>query len=166
MSTFAQHLVVNGSLGFNVDKIVNGELIIATQNTLNTSYFNLLIYSLADPLNPQLVSNTTVDYQFVTDLLVNSTGTAAFIPLDGVDEFFGSIDAQTGDLLSLDLSNASQPKLADVLFNNNGPPTKAAITMSTAACSSTTTWRTSPARRSTGGNLPERHGATVDRRHV
>ncbi len=59
----------------------------------------------------------------MTDLLVNSTGTAAFIPLDGVDEFFGSIDAQTGDFLSIDLSNPSQPQLADVLFNNNGPPT-------------------------------------------
>ena len=35
----------------------------------------------------------------------------------------GSIDAQTGDFLSIDLSNPSQPQLADVLFNNNGPPT-------------------------------------------
>ncbi len=122
VGTFAQNLVVNGSLGFNVDKIVNGELIIATQNTLNTSYFNLLVYSLADPLNPQLVSNTKVDYQFVSDLLVNSTGTAAFIPLSGVDSFFGFIDGQSGDFLSLDLSNLSQPQLADVLYNNVGPP--------------------------------------------
>ena len=61
VGTFAQNIIVNGSLGFNVNKIVNGELIVATQNTLNTSYFNLLVFSLTDPLNPQLVSNTKVE---------------------------------------------------------------------------------------------------------
>ncbi len=28
VGTFAQNIIVNGSLGFNVDKIVNGELIV------------------------------------------------------------------------------------------------------------------------------------------
>jgi hypothetical protein len=123
VGTFAQNIIVNGTLGFNVDKVVNGELFVATQNTLNTSYFNVLIFSLTDPLNPQLVSNTTVDYQFVSDLLVNSTGTAAFIPIAAVIQGLGGlIQDQTGSFLSLDLSNPSLPDLADVLFNDRGSP--------------------------------------------
>jgi hypothetical protein len=102
---------------------VNGELIVATQVTLNSYLFKLLIYSLADPLSPQLVSNTTINYSFVSDLLVNSTGTAAFIPIFSLIQGFGGlIQDQTGSFLSLDLSNPSQPQLADVLFNDRGSP--------------------------------------------
>ena len=122
VGTFAQNVIVKGSLGFNVDKVVNGKLIVATQNTVNSNLFNLLIYSLASPLSPQLVSNTTVNYRFMSDLLVNSTGTAAYATLNGVYAIGGIFDGQSGDFLSLDLSNPSKPQLADVLFNNQGPP--------------------------------------------
>ena len=84
IEVFGQSNTVDGSSGFNVAKVVDGYLIVATTLSFNAGQFNLLVFSLADPTNPTLVSNTSIGQQFLSDLFVNSTGTEAFVPLDGV----------------------------------------------------------------------------------
>ena len=63
LETFGQNDLVNGQFGFNVAKVVDNELLVGTSNGNNGSVFNLLVYSLANPASPTLVSNTTIDYR-------------------------------------------------------------------------------------------------------
>ena len=56
-------------------------LLVGTTATRNANQFSLLIYSLADPLSPQLVSNTLIDYQFMSDMLVE--GNTVLVPTAG-----------------------------------------------------------------------------------
>ncbi len=123
IGTISTKDIVQGSLAFNVVRVVDNTLYLATTTTLNANQFNLLVYSLADPANPQFVSNTVIPYRFLTDLLVNSTGTAAFVPTDGYDYILnGTIIGQFGTFVSLDTSDPASPALSDVLFNNRGTP--------------------------------------------
>ncbi len=124
LKTFATDTTVLGTLGFNIVKIVDGDLYVATTTRLDADQFNLLVYSLADPENPQLQSNTPIDYTFLNDLLVNSTGTAAFVPTDGYtfSQGAGQILDQYGTVVAVDLSNPLAPNLDGVLFNNRGEP--------------------------------------------
>ena len=111
----------NGGLGFNIAKVVDGFLIVATTVTFNAGHFNLLVFSLTDPTNPTLVSNTSIDDQFLSDLLVNSTGTVAFVPLDGVNISGGNpatIFDHFGNFASIDLSDPTMPTLGSLLFNS------------------------------------------------
>ncbi len=115
--------IVQGTLGFNVVRVVGTNLFLATTTTHNATQFDLLDYSLADPASPQFVSDTPIDYTFLSDLLVNSTGTAAFVPTDGINYVAGTfITDSYGSFLSVDLSSPSSPKLADVLQNDRGAP--------------------------------------------
>jgi uncharacterized membrane protein len=122
IETFGQSDLVNGAFGFNVAKVVNGELLVGTSNGNNGSVFNLLVYSLANPAAPTLVSNTTIDYRFLADLLVNSTGTAAYVPTNGFFYSGSTIFQRFGDLVSVDLSNPTMPTLGSSLFTNEGQP--------------------------------------------
>lgn len=123
VKTFGQSDVPNGQFGFNIVKVVQGQLVVATQVTLNANQFNLLDYSLADPTNPQLVSNTAIPYRFLSDLLANSTNTAAFVPTNGFNFFpGGTIFDRFGSFVSIDLSNVSNPTVGGALFNNRGTP--------------------------------------------
>ena len=88
--------------------------------TLNPSSFTLLIYSLADPLHPQLVSQTPIDYVFISDLLIQ--GNTILVPTTGADYFAGVFSFQFGSLVSLDVSNPAKPVLDDVLYNDRGSP--------------------------------------------
>ena len=107
---FGQNDIINGQFGFNVAKVVNGELIVGTSNGNNGSVFNLLVYSLADPANPTFVSNTTINYRFLSDLLVNSTGTAVYVPTNG---FFYSGTTIYSRFRRLRLDRPDQPHDAD-----------------------------------------------------
>ncbi len=122
IEVFGQSNTVNGKLGFNIAKVVNGYLIVATTITYNASGFNLLVFSLADPANPQLVSNTAVSDRFLADLLVNSTGTDAFVPVDGENLFGSSVYSRFGNFVSIDLSDPTQPTVGSTLFNDNYEP--------------------------------------------
>ena len=122
VGVFGQNDIVNGQFGFNVAKIVNGELLVGTSNGNNGSVFNLLVYSLTDPTAPQLESNTTINYRFLSDMLVNSTGTDVFVPTNGFFHFGSSISQLFGDLVSVDLTDPTAPALAGSLFNNEGQP--------------------------------------------
>lgn len=122
VNTITSSSIVQGSLGFNVVRVVGDDLYVATTTTYDASEFNLLVYSLADPENPTFISNTPIDYAFLTDLIVNSTGTAAFVPTNGIYYYGGGdIFAQTGTFLSINLSDPTSPTLGNVLFNSQGP---------------------------------------------
>ena len=114
--------ITNGQFGFNVARVVNGELLVGTSNGNNGSVFNLLVYSLANPASPTLVSNTTINYRFLSDLLVNSTGTAAYVPTNGFLYSFGTAYFRFGDLVSVDLTDPTQPVLGSALYTNEGQP--------------------------------------------
>jgi uncharacterized membrane protein len=122
LETFGQNDITNGQFGFNVAKVVNGELLVGTSNGNNGSVFNLLVYSLANPAAPTLVSNTTISYRFLADMLVNSTGTAVYVPTGGLSRYGSYIFQLFGDLVAIDLSNPAQPTLASALFTNEGQP--------------------------------------------
>ncbi len=122
LEAFGQNDVTNGQFGFNIARVVNGILIVGTSNGNNGSVFNLLAYSLSNPASPSLISNTTINYRFLSDLLVNSTGTAAFVPTNGFFHFGSSIFQNFGDFVSIDLTDPTAPALAGSLFNNNGQP--------------------------------------------
>jgi uncharacterized membrane protein len=107
--------------GTNFVQLDGNNLVVASENTAsNGSSFNLLVYSLANPSSPQLLSNTTIPYAFATDLFVQ--GNTAFIPIAGTSKGNGNLTGQTGDFLAVDLSNPAAPKLTGVLFNNRGQP--------------------------------------------
>ncbi len=118
LSTFAGDLIVKG--GSTFVRLVGNELLVGTTSDLNASGFNLLIYSVTDPLNPQLVSNTPINYVFMRGLLVQ--GNTILVPTGGADYFAGVLSYQFGSLVSLDVSNPAKPVLNDVLYNNRGTP--------------------------------------------
>ena len=122
IEVFGQSSTVDGSSGFNVAKVVDGYLIVATTLTFNAGHFNLLVFSLADPTNPTLVSNTSIGEEFLADLFVNSTGTDVFVPLDGVyitGPSPSTIESHFGNFAAIDLSDPTAPKLASLLFSGN-----------------------------------------------
>jgi uncharacterized membrane protein len=122
VKTFGSSVLVNG--GFNVARVAGNELIVATQTTSNSSVFNLLVYSLADPLNPLLLSNTQFNYAFLSDMFIS--GTTAYVTTNGYS-FSGSFSSVTigdqwGTFLAIDISNPAAPHLDGELFNNRGTP--------------------------------------------
>lgn len=117
--TFGGDQITQG--GYNVCKIAGNLLLIGSQNTINTNYFNFLIYDITNRLNPVLISNTQINYHFISDMFVE--GTTAYFPLNGVTTFvYVAISDQYGDFLAVDFSNPAQPSLEGVLFNNRGAP--------------------------------------------
>ena len=71
-STFAQNLIVPGGIAV-VRLLGSNELIVGTGETASAPGFSLLIYSIATPTSPVLLSNTTIDYAILTDLAVQGT---------------------------------------------------------------------------------------------
>jgi uncharacterized membrane protein len=122
LSTFGQNLIVSG--GLTVVRLVGKELIVGSTIEYITGApppgFTLLIYSLADPLNPTLLSHTPIDYSFLSELLVQ--GNTVLVPTYGAGYFAGFLSSQFGSLLSLDVSNPASPALSDVLYNTLGAP--------------------------------------------
>ena len=118
LGTFGGDQLAQG--GYNVCRVSGSLLLVASQNEINTGYFTLLIYSVADPLRPTLVSSTQIDYHFIADMVVR--GTTAYFPLNGISTFVNVIlTDQFGDFLAVDFSDPAQPRLSDVLFDNRGP---------------------------------------------
>jgi uncharacterized membrane protein len=116
--TFAADLIVKG--GHTVARVVGDELIVGSTVELNPSSFKLLIYSLADPLNPQLISQTPINYVIMNDLIIH--GSTILATTSGADYFAGVFSFQFGSLVSLDVSDPAKPVLKDALFNDRGSP--------------------------------------------
>ncbi len=145
VGTFAQNLIVQG--GFTVVRQLSSDrILIASRGVQNTESFDLLTYSIADPLDPQLVGQSTVTAHYLSDLFV--AGDRAFITTNGVTAVFGQIIEQFGDVISLDLADPSAATITDKLygsagdvFNQNGgalvDPTTLYVASSTSTGSST-----------------------------
>ena len=119
VKTFGSNDLTGG--GITRCQVMGDKLIVASQVTEGAASFNLLVYSLADPRNPQLLGKTPVDYRFLSDLFVrNST---AFVTTEGITYTLpGTITDQFGDFLAINLSDPAHPALAGVLSNTEGPP--------------------------------------------
>jgi uncharacterized membrane protein len=121
LGTFAQDVVVKG--GANIAKVVGHDLLVASTTTLNASGFTFLVYDLTDPLNPALVSNTNLPYRFFAGMFV--LGDVALFPLQEYDFFPAGANttyfAQSGNVLSVDISDLAHPKVLGELFPSNDP---------------------------------------------
>jgi hypothetical protein len=123
LSTFAQDLIVRG--GFTVIRPLSGDrILIGSTVTLNATGFRLLTYSVSDPLNPVLLTNTFHNQAFLSDLavsgstvLVTTLGSFFFGPADAGDAF-----NQFGDVTAIDLDAPGGPAISDRLFGNGNPP--------------------------------------------
>ncbi|HQU41768.1 MAG TPA: cadherin-like domain-containing protein, partial [Pirellulales bacterium] len=125
--TFGTSDIVQGGLTVcRVDSISGTNYLIVgstTQNGNSVAPFNLLLYSLADPLSPTLVSNTqfstslngtAYNYGFLSDMVAQ--GNTVLIPSSAF-HFFGIVfDAQYGNVVAIDVSNPAAPALEGVLF--------------------------------------------------
>ncbi len=83
--------------------------------------FVLALYTLTDPQNPQRLGSTPeIPYNFAGDLAI--TDTHAFVTTLTFDFFLSNRDIfrHTGDVLSIDVSVPSAPRLDGVLLNTNG----------------------------------------------
>ena len=81
----------------------------------------LALYTLADPQNPQRLGSTPeIPYNFAEDLAI--TDTHAFVTTLTFDFSLpiATSSGHTGDVLSIDLSVPSAPRLDGVLLNTNG----------------------------------------------
>ncbi len=107
--------------GTNLGALAGNDLVVVSGNTNGT--FNFLVYSLANPTSPTLLSNTTIDYQIPHGLFVE--GTTAYVTTSGFN-YTGAgpstITTQFGDFLAIDFSNPASPKLASSLTNTLGTP--------------------------------------------
>lgn len=120
--TFGLNDVTQG--GYNRTKITGNLLIVLSeQNGINANHFNFIVYSLTDPRNPQLLSNTPFTIAYTNDVDVD--GNAAFISSNvGFYGFGSGLFAQSGDFTSVDLSNPSAPVLGSKLSSDDqaSPP--------------------------------------------
>jgi hypothetical protein len=81
--------------------------------------FVLALYTLSDPRNPQrLGSMPEIPYNFAGDLAIADTH--AFVATLTFDFFNSDIFRHTGDVLSIDLSVPSAPRLDGALLDTNG----------------------------------------------
>ncbi len=126
IGTLNNSQIFTGTFARNLVQVVGSNLYVASDYVFNSVQVNLLVYSLASPgtpTNPQLTGSTAIPYPDLGDLLVNASGSAAYLAewgfvYENVDQH---ITDQFGTFLSVDLSSPAQPQLDDVLFNDNGP---------------------------------------------
>ncbi len=102
-------------------RIRGNELVTSRPFSGPPPFLTVSSYSLADPQNPQFLGNTPpIRYNFAADFFVTSThafaGTLQFIFFVSNNDIF----AQTGDVLSFDISNPAAPRLVDVLLDTHG----------------------------------------------
>ncbi|MGH3863842.1 PKD domain-containing protein, partial [Actinokineospora sp.] len=106
---------VSGS-AFTVCKVDGDRLIVRTFPPPGYP-FTLMVYSIATPTAPVFQGSTSVDFPVLNDLFV--VGSTVFSTQAEFCFFFGSNDIfkQFGDLIAVDISDPTQPVLADVLFD-------------------------------------------------
>ena len=121
--TFAGSLIVRGGLTVGrVDNIGGADYLLVGTTTTNSTGsvppFTFLVFSLANPLSPTLVSETPFQYGFLSEMLVS--GNTVLVPTDGFD-LFGGLQDQFGTVMAIDVSNPAAPTESSVLFNSRGP---------------------------------------------
>ena len=135
LGTFGQGNIVQGGLTVGrVDTIGGADYLIVGTTTQNSTGsvapFTLLIYSLANPLSPQLVSDTSdfpdplngTNYTtgFLSDMVVQ--GNTVLVPTSAFYSFGIVFEAQLGNVLDINVSDPAAPQLEGVLFPGNNNP--------------------------------------------
>ena len=135
LGTFGQGNIVQGGLTVGrVDTIGGADYLIVGTTTQNSTGsvapFTLLIYSLAKPLSPQLVSDTSdfpdplngTNYTtgFLSDMVVQ--GNTVLVPTSAFYSFGIVFEAQLGNVLDINVSDPAAPQLEGVLFPGNNNP--------------------------------------------
>jgi uncharacterized membrane protein len=123
VKTFGSDVIPSGS---NLQAAVDGNQLVVVVRPPSSPPFSLLVYSLADPLNPQLLGqNSSLNYQFpFFDVAVQNGH--AFVQIGSIwyswDWWseWGNIYEQHGDLLSIDLNDPAGPTLTGAMFTQ--PP--------------------------------------------
>ena len=107
--SFGGTQIVQG--GYTVGRIdtIGGQpyLLVGTTATLNANKFTLLVYALANPTAPTLVSSTAFDYSVMADMLVQ--GNTILVPTQ--DYFFPAsfyFGSSAGTALSIDVSDPAR----------------------------------------------------------
>ena len=124
--TFGATQIVNG--GYTVGRVdeIGGAEYLLVGSTISgivgggSPPFTLLVYSLASPLSPALVSSTSFQYGFMDDMVVE--GNTVLVSVADYQLLFGfEFNSQTGNVLSINVSNPAAPTLATVLFGSSDP---------------------------------------------
>ena len=124
--TFGTGQIVNG--GYTVGRVdtIGGTQYLLVGTTVSgivggsAPPFTLLVYSLANPLSPALISSTSFQYGFMDDMVVE--GNTVLVSLADYILFAGiEFNGQTGNVLSINVSNPAAPALAGVLFGSSDP---------------------------------------------
>src|SRR5262249_47199277 len=122
VGTFAQNLIVQG--GYTVVRELPGDrIVIGTTTTSNAEGTRLLTFSVADPVNPVLLSDVLIPQAFMTDFLVS--GSTALLTTQGIF-LFGNLSAgnafdQFGDVTAIDLDAPGGPAITGRLSGSRNP---------------------------------------------
>ncbi len=120
--TFGTAQIVQGGLTVGrVDTIGGTQYLIVGSTVAGTQHnippFTLLIYSLANPLSPSLVSETAFQYGYLSDMVVE--GNTVLVSVYSYFLMFGfQFDGQEGNVMSINVSNPAAPTLNTVLFSS------------------------------------------------
>ncbi len=118
LSTFAENDIVDS---YNTQcRIIDNHLVVFWQILLNADALPVLVYDLADPLNPSLHHSTTLNRRFINNMFVKDH--TAFLTSLTLS-FFGSIlTGQNGDFFAVDFSQLDNPQMADALLERYAEP--------------------------------------------
>jgi len=117
LTRFAQSDVVAGGLAYL--QISGNDLIAAYQGLENAGGSRFLIYSLADPADPALVSSTFLSDDYVSGMFVQ--GHTVFFSTDG-NYYQPGLIGQFGDFSAVDITDPANPRVTGVLFSGGSAP--------------------------------------------
>ncbi|HEV3344414.1 MAG TPA: DUF4214 domain-containing protein [Pirellulales bacterium] len=120
VGTFGGDKLVSGGNSFV--QVSGNDLVVATRQIAGATSFDVLVYTLSDPKNPQFAGSVAVPYGSLAGMSLE--GTIAYFPASAYsyDPSSGSVSGQFGDLAAVDFSNPASPKFDGVLFNDLGAP--------------------------------------------
>ncbi|HWB12842.1 MAG TPA: DUF4214 domain-containing protein [Pirellulales bacterium] len=120
VGTFGGDKLISG--GDSFVQVSGNDLVVATRQIAGATSFDVLVYTLSDPKNPQFAGSVSVPYGSLASMSLQ--GTTAYFPTAAYnyDPSSGSVSGQFGDLAAVDFSNPTSPKFDGVLFNDLGAP--------------------------------------------
>ena len=121
VNTFADNLINISGVFKSFCRIIDNHLVVMWQQQFGSDPFQILVYDLADPLQPTLITNTSANFHFLGDLFFN--GNTGFVTMRGVYFWLWVIlTDQVGDFLSFDFNDMENPRFLDALFGTRVDP--------------------------------------------
>lgn len=118
LNVFAEDLIEGSFSSFC--RIIDDHLVVLWQTGTGPTELPILVFGLSDPVNPNLVSNTAENWNFLSSFFFKDTfgfGTIQAITFIGTTAL-----SQHGDFLSFNFSDLNNPRVEDVLLDPNDPP--------------------------------------------